>query len=76
MPRLTLSYDEFVEIIRRHGFRLHRHDGGSHQRWRAEREGRPVFVTDAAHSMKDTIPPDTLPSMIRQSELGAAAFRR
>jgi predicted RNA binding protein YcfA (HicA-like mRNA interferase family) len=76
LPRLILTYREFIEILSRHGFTLHRHDGGSHQRWRAEKDGRPILVTVAAHSMSDTIPPGTLASMIRQSELGQHTFRK
>lgn len=75
MPRLTLTYREFIEVISGQGFKLHRHDRGSHQRWRAEKDGRPIFVTVAAHNLGDTIPPGTLASMIRQSELGSKAFR-
>ncbi|RYB01432.1 type II toxin-antitoxin system HicA family toxin [Lichenibacterium ramalinae] len=71
-----LTYREFIEILSRHGFTLHRHDDGSHQRWRAEKDGRPILVTVAAHGMNDTIPPGTLASMVRQSELGSSAFRK
>jgi len=55
---------------------LVRHEATSHRRYRGERDGRVFLVTVAYHNDKDDIRPDTLASMIRQSGLPKALFRR
>ena len=76
MPSLKCTYAEFLAILRQHGFDLHRHDGGSHQRWRmADEQGNVFFVDFAPHgSMQADIPIGTLNSMIRQSGLPKKLF--
>ncbi|WNJ88742.1 type II toxin-antitoxin system HicA family toxin [Bosea sp. 685] len=76
MPRLICTYRLFVEILAAHGFVLHRHDGGSHQRWRSEVNGRVYLVDVTPHRINDDIPTGTLKAMIRQSGLSEKLFRR
>ena len=76
MPRLNLTFAEFVAIISPHGFALHRRDGGSHQRWRGVVKGEVRFVDLAPHTMKDDVPTGTLAQMIRQSGLPKHLFRK
>jgi predicted RNA binding protein YcfA (HicA-like mRNA interferase family) len=76
VPRLKCTFGEFVAIIERHGFVLHRHGATSHRRYRAVIDGQVYFVDVAGHSDKDEIAPGTLSSMIRQSGLPKRLFRR
>lgn len=76
MPRLKCTYRELVAILEAHGFTLIRHDGSSHRRFRGV-VGREVrFVDVAYHAVGDDIPLGTLESMIRQSGLRKALFRK
>lgn len=75
MPRLNCTYREFIEIITRHGFVLHRHVSTSHQIWRGEMNGRVQLVTISS-KRNEPVPTGTLKSMIRQSELSANLFRK
>ena len=76
MPRLNCTFGEFLDIIRKHGFVLKSHDGGSHQRWRGVVGGKVRFVDVACHNLKDTPPLGTLQSMIRQTGLPKTLFRK
>lgn len=77
MPRLKCTYQQVIDILLAHGFVLHRHDGGSHRRYRGEHGGSVWFVDVAPHgSLKDNVPTGTLNSIIRQSGLKKALFRR
>ena len=76
MPRLKCTFREFIAIIEAHGFVEIRHEGGSHRRYRAVLGGRAHSVTVAYHAIGDEILPDTLASMIRQSGLPKALFRK
>jgi predicted RNA binding protein YcfA (HicA-like mRNA interferase family) len=74
VPRLNCTYAEFIEIIERNGFVLHRHGATSHRRYRCEATGAMVDVTP--HLMSAAIPTGTLQSMIRQSGLSKKLFRK
>ena len=75
MSRLRLTFREFTNIIESHGFVLERQEG-SHKHYRCG-EGPVVrLVTVAGHRGIDVIKPGTLTSMIRQSGLSKAAFRK
>ena len=76
MPRLKLTFRQFIAILEANGFVLVRHEATSHRRYRGERDGRVFLVTVAYHNDKDDIRPDTLASMIRQSGLPKSLFRR
>ncbi len=76
MPRLILTFGQFIDIITAHGFVLHRHGATSHRRYRAEIDGKVYFVDVAGHRASDTILPKTLASMIRQSGLPKRVFER
>lgn len=76
MPRLTCTFHEFIEIIEARGFVLIRQHGGSHQQYRRDLGGEVHNVMVAAHSLSDTIKPNALNSMIRQSGLPKALFRK
>lgn len=76
MPSLKCTYAEFIEILKRNGFTLLRHDATSHQRWRCEHSGEVWYVTIAFHSAGDNIPLGTLQSMIHQSGLSKKLFRK
>jgi predicted RNA binding protein YcfA (HicA-like mRNA interferase family) len=75
LPRLSLTYGRFIEIIEAHGFGLHRHGATSHRRYRGMIAGQVRFVDVSGHG-KEEIKPGTLASMIRQSGLPKAFFRR
>lgn len=76
MPRLTLSFQQVVQILLEHGFTEVRHGATSHRRFRGEVEGEVALVTVAYHWLSDTPTPNTLQSIIRQSRLPKRAFRR
>jgi len=76
LPRLSCNYRQFLEILERHGFVLIRHDASSHRRYRGVVDGHVRFVDLAPHQWSDDIPLGTLQSMIRQSGLPKALFRR
>lgn len=76
MPRLNCTFAEFIEIIERHGFSLHRQGATSHRRYRGEVDGDVRFVDVAMHRASDSIRLGTLNSMIRQSGLPKALFKR
>ena len=76
MPRLKCNFGEFIQIIERHGFLLHRHDATSHRRYRGVVDGEVRFVDIAPHSAKDDVPTGTLQSIIRQSGLSKTLFRK
>jgi predicted RNA binding protein YcfA (HicA-like mRNA interferase family) len=75
MPRLNCTFADFIGILERHGFVLHRHDGGSHRLYRAVIDGTVKIVTVAPHRMNDPIKAGTLSAMIRQSGLPKGIFR-
>lgn len=70
-----MKFREFIRILEDHGFQLNR-QRGSHRTYKGIVHGRTQIVTVACHSENDDIKPGTLSSMIRQSGLGKAAFRR
>ena len=75
MPRLTCTFRRFLDIIEAEGFVLHRHEGGSHRRYRGVIGGEVRYVDVAYHQVGDEIRPGTLQSMIRQSGLPKKRFR-
>ncbi|HYS48318.1 MAG TPA: type II toxin-antitoxin system HicA family toxin [Xanthobacteraceae bacterium] len=76
MPQLKCTFREFIAIIERHGFVLHRHGATSHRRYRGVVHGAVRFVDVAFHNSNDDIAPGTLKSMIRQSGLPKSLFRK
>ena len=76
MPRLNCTFAEFLAIIEKQGFTLHRHDGGSHRRYRGTVGSKVMFVDVAYHRIGDPVPTGTLNSMIRQSGLSKGLFRK
>lgn len=79
MPRLKATYQQVLDILLAHGFELLRHDGGSHRRYRwqdPEDESVVQYVDLAPHQWSDDVPTGTLKSIIRQSGLPKALFRR
>lgn len=76
MPRLKCTFREFLAILDEHEFVLHRHEGGSHRRYRGEIGGEIRFVDVAYHNINDEILPNALASMIRQSGLPKRLFRK
>jgi len=70
-----MKFREFIRILESHGFVLER-QRGSHRIFKGVVGGRTQIVTVAFHSENDDIKPGTLSSMIRQSGLGKAAFRK
>ncbi|MFM8471474.1 MAG: type II toxin-antitoxin system HicA family toxin [Limisphaerales bacterium] len=70
-----MKFSRFVEIIREHGFDVHRQGAGSHVIYRGVVGGKVCLVTVAAHKMSDEIKPGTLAAMIRQSGLSKRLFR-
>lgn len=70
-----MKFREFISILKHHGFVLER-QRGSHRTYKGVVEGRTQIVTVACHNENDDIKPGTLSSMIRQSGLGKAAFRK
>ncbi|MGZ8309156.1 MAG: type II toxin-antitoxin system HicA family toxin [Rhodoplanes sp.] len=76
MPRLKCTYSEFIAIIAKYGFELHRHGATSHARYRGIVNGEVRFVDCCGHSSSDEIPIGTLQSMIRQTGLSKRLFRK
>jgi predicted RNA binding protein YcfA (HicA-like mRNA interferase family) len=76
VPRLKCTFREFIDIIRRNGFVLHREGKGSHAIWRRQAGSAVYLVTVAAHNLGDEILPATLNAMIRQSGLSKELFRK
>jgi predicted RNA binding protein YcfA (HicA-like mRNA interferase family) len=70
-----VTFGRFVEILRAHGFVLHRQSATSHAIYRGEVDGKVQQVVVAAHRMSDDVKPGTLASMIRQSGLPRKLFR-
>ena len=75
MPRLRLTFKEFIEIILAHEFILERQKG-SHRHFRKQVDGQVWLVTVAGHSDGDIIKPGTLASMMRQSGLNKSKFKK
>ena len=75
MPRLKCTFREIIDILIAHGFIEIRQEG-SHRRYRGEYGGEVRFVTVAFHQITDYAAPRTLESMIRQSGLPKALFRK
>jgi predicted RNA binding protein YcfA (HicA-like mRNA interferase family) len=73
---LRCSFREFIAIIEKHGFVLHRQGAGSHCRYRAVISGEVRYVDVAAHNLNDEIAQGTLNSMIRQCGLPKDMFRK
>lgn len=76
MPRLKATGKQVIEILLANGFALHRHDGGSHRRYRGIVNGEVRFVDVAVHNLNDNIITGTLNSIVRQSGLPKRLFRR
>jgi predicted RNA binding protein YcfA (HicA-like mRNA interferase family) len=76
VPRLSCTYTDFIAIIESHGFVLVRHDGTSHRMFRGVVGGSVRLVPVSAHRLGDDIPIGTLQSMVRQSGLSKALFRK
>lgn len=76
MSRLVCTYERFLAIIEAHGFKLLRHDGGSHRRYRGEVNGEVRLVDLTPHNWHDEIATGTLKSMIRQCGLPQKLFRK
>ncbi|MEI9888650.1 MAG: type II toxin-antitoxin system HicA family toxin [Rhizomicrobium sp.] len=75
MPRLNCTFREFVAVLERNGF-VEVRQVGSHRRFRGENGGQVRMVTVAYHAIGDQITPNVLASMIRQSGLSRALFRK
>jgi predicted RNA binding protein YcfA (HicA-like mRNA interferase family) len=75
VPRLKCTFREFIAVLERYSFELHRQDG-SHRQYRGEFAGSVRLVTVAYHNINDDILPDTLASMIRQSGMPKKFFRK
>ena len=75
MPRLKLTFRELIEILLSHGFELERQKG-SHRQYRRRLGDEVWLVTVANHNDGDIIKPGTLASMIRQSGLPKADFKK
>ena len=69
-----MKFRDFIRILVRHGFDLHR-QRGSHRVYKGRIGGRTRVVIVACHSENDDIKPGTLSSMIRQSGLPKRTFR-
>jgi predicted RNA binding protein YcfA (HicA-like mRNA interferase family) len=76
LPRLICTYQRFLEIITEYGFVLHRHEGGSHRRYRGVVNGEVRLVDLSPHNWDDEIKTGTLKSMIRQCGLPQKLFRK
>lgn len=76
MPSLKCTFGEFIEIITRNGFVLHRQSGTSHAIYRREHGTDIRSIVVAAQNMNEEIKPGTLQSMIRQSGLPKRLFRK
>jgi predicted RNA binding protein YcfA (HicA-like mRNA interferase family) len=76
VPRLSLSFREFIRIIEANGFTFHDQGATSHRRYRGVVEGKVQIVVVAYHSLSDDIKPGTLDSMIRQTGLPKKLFRK
>jgi predicted RNA binding protein YcfA (HicA-like mRNA interferase family) len=70
-----VKYREVIAILERHGFVLARHRG-SHRRYKGVVNGKVMLVTIACHRESDDVLAETLASIIRQSGLPKALFRR
>lgn len=70
-----MKFWTFVDILKAHGFVLHRQGATSHAIYRGVVDGKIQMVVVAAHRMSDEIKPGTLSTMIRQSGLPKRAFR-
>ena len=73
MPRLRLTFREFIDIILMHGFVLVRQKG-SHRQFRKQSGEDVWLVTVAGHSDSEIIKSGTLASMMRQSGLDRSVF--
>jgi predicted RNA binding protein YcfA (HicA-like mRNA interferase family) len=76
VPRLKCTYAQFLDIILAHGFVLHHQGTGSHRRYRGIIDNVVRYVDWCPHNVNDVIPTGTLASMIRQSGLPKALFRK
>ena len=70
-----MNYRDFIRILDKHGFELHRQRGTSHRVYKAVVAGEVRLVVVACHRESDDIKPGTLSSMIRQSGLSKKLFR-
>lgn len=70
-----MKFRDFIRIIEKHGFVLHRQSGTSHRVYRGMIDGKTHFVTVACTRESDDIKQGTLSSMIRQSGLLKRLFR-
>ncbi|MDE2133492.1 MAG: type II toxin-antitoxin system HicA family toxin [Alphaproteobacteria bacterium] len=73
---MKCTFREFLEILLRSGFVEQRVAKGSHRRFRSVVDGQVRLVTFAPHNINDEIKLGTLKSMIRQSGLPEALFRK
>lgn len=76
MPRLKCTFKQVIEILEAHGFVEIRHGKSSHRRFRGTVDGEVRLVTIAYHTVTDHVLPKTLASIVRQSGLPKAQFRR
>lgn len=76
MPRLKCTGRDVIAILLAHGFELLHHDGSSHRRYRGMVGGQVRFVDVAVHNLNDEIAVGTLSSIVRQSGLSKALFRK
>jgi predicted RNA binding protein YcfA (HicA-like mRNA interferase family) len=73
VPRLKCTFRDFIAIIEARGFVADPDGKGSHRQYR-HKDGRRVTI--AYHNIGDIPAPETLASMIRQSELPKKLFRK
>jgi predicted RNA binding protein YcfA (HicA-like mRNA interferase family) len=76
LPRLRLTFREFIAIIDGCGFELDQHGASSHRKYVGFVGGQKRVVTVAYHNINDVILHKTLASMIRQSGIRKKTFRR
>jgi len=71
-----VKFSAVLKILEANGFKLHRHDGTSHRRYRrVDGNGTVFFVDLCPHKWSDEVPKGTLGSIKRTSGLPKKLFR-
>lgn len=77
MPRLKCTFREVIAIIEANGFEIvPGRQSGSHRQYKKITDGKVRLVTLAYHNINAVVLADTLASIIRQSGLPKALFRK
>ncbi len=74
MPRLSLTFQQVLDILEAHGFVVVRHKGTSHRQLRGVVNGA-VQMTTPAGKLSDEVAIRTLQAIMRQSGLPRSVFR-